>query len=224
MNIIKSLKLRLKYICGIMIPLPVKKLEVYYMSGIKICITNGDRNEWLTLPAGHSEADKAFRKIGAEEGTYQISDCESGFGEKLDEMITGADPDIANYLAVRLSGLSSGHIELLEVMMEHLSDVLSCIERVIDFPDNTGVYEIYRNVHNSKDLALYYINESGQIQIPEEWVEGIDLKKFGKHLEKHESGHYTKYGYLIATGLDWIPCFEGSGEVPSEYRLTKNHA
>lgn len=194
------------------------------MSGIKVCLTNNGKSEWLSLPMGREEALAALRTAGTEDGTYHISDCESCLGEKLDAMITGDDLSMVNYLAARLAELSAGHKELLEVMLEYLPNVIYGIERVIDFPDNIGAYEIYRAVHNAEDLALYYINDSGQIQMPEEWVEGIDLERFGKNLEKYEPGYYTKYGYLIATGLDWNPCFEENGNVPSDYRITINHA
>lgn len=140
--------------------------------------------------------------------------------ERLDALLTGVDPDTANYLAARLSDLTQAQTELLEAMLEALPDVLHSAARVIDFCDNTGVYELYEGVHTPQDLARYYIYESGSVQMPEEWAEGIDLKKFGKNLEKHEPGHYTKHGYLIATGADWTPVFETSGEVPAEYRLT----
>lgn len=191
------------------------------MSGIKVCLTNNGKSEWLPLPTSRTEALVAFRKIGTEDGDYRITDCESGFGAKFDAMIAGANLDTANYLAARISKLSPGQIDLLEAILEHLPDVLCDISRVIDFPDNAGAYEIYSDVHRPEELALYYINESGSIQMPEEWAEGIDLKKFGKNLEKHEPGHYTKHGYLIATDLDWTPVFEKNSEVPLEYCITK---
>ena len=98
-------------------------------------------------------------------------------------------------------------------------NVLHSIEQLIDFADNTGAYEVYSGVNGPEDLARYYINESGLIQMPSEWAEGIEMERFGKNLEKHESGYYTKQGYLIATGLDCKPVFEKDGKVPSEYRI-----
>lgn len=192
------------------------------MNGIKVCLSCGGKSEWLTLPAGPEEARAAFQKIGAEDGGFHISACEAGFGGKLDGIIIGGDPDAVNYLAVRLSGLSPEHTELLDAMLESplRSDVLRGIEQAVDFADNTGAYEVYHGVSGPEDLARYYIEESGSIQMPPEWAEGIDLERFGENLEKHEPGYYTSRGYLIATGLDWKPVFENGGEVPSKYRIT----
>ena len=147
--------------------------------------------------------------------------CEVGFDGKLDDLIVGADLDAVNYLAARLAGLSPAHAELLEALLESplRQEALPAIARVIDFTYNTDRYELYRAVHGPDDLAQYYIHHSGQIQMPPEWAEGIDLVRFGKHLEQHEPGHYTRHGYLIATGLDWKPVFEASGEAPPEYRI-----
>jgi len=191
------------------------------MNGIKVCLTVGSGNKWLTLPASPEEARSALRAIGADGTEFSISDCDAGFGGKLDSMVIGAGLDMANYLAALLAGLSTENTELLEAMLESplQPEVLRGIEQVIDFSGNTGCYEVYNGVKGPTDLARYYINESGFIQMPTEWAEGIDMERFGKNLEKHEPGFYAKHGYLIATGLDWTPFFEKSGEVPAEYRI-----
>lgn len=152
-------------------------------------------------------------------GGFTISGCSAEVSEKLEAIIRNADPDAINYLAARLDGLTPGFTERLEALLECIPDEVNSIGRLIDFTYNVGVYELYSGVHNAEDLARHYIYDSGLIQMPEEWAEGIDLEKFGKNLEKHEPGHYTKLGYLIATGLDWKPVFEASGEIPSEYKL-----
>lgn len=192
------------------------------MNGIKVCLTNGNGSEWLKLPASQEEARAALRFIGAENGEFRISACEAGFDGKLDDMITGANLDMANYLAALIAGLSSEHTKLLEALLESplQPTVLRGIKQVIDFVENTGVYEIYYGINGPAELAQYYINESGFIQMPSEWAEGIELEQFGKNLEIHEPGFYTKHGYLVATGLDWIPVFEKRGDVPAEYRIT----
>jgi len=109
---------------------------------------------------------------------------------------------------------------MLECLLR--SDVLRGIEQLIDVADNTGAYEVYNGVNDLEDLARYYIEESGLIQIPPEWAEGIDLERFGENLEKHEPGYYTRHGYRIDTGLNWTPVFEKDGAVPSEYRIVSN--
>lgn len=197
-------------------------LEEDMIGIIVVCLTNGGKSEWLTLPTHPEEAGVALCAIGAEDGGYVISECNAGFDGRLDGMITGADLNVVNYLAARLAGLTQAQIKLLEAMLESSprSNLLRTIEQVIDFTYNLGTYQICCNVHGPEDLAHYYINQSGLIQIPPEWAKGIDLKRFGKNLEKHEPGYYTRHGYLISTGLAWMPDFKKGNEVPSEYHIT----
>jgi len=193
------------------------------MSGtINILIQKNSAGTWLALPAGREGFQKAMNEIGAiGSSDMTIGQYKTKLAALPVEILMRADLNIVNYMAARLDGLSPDHVELLEAMLESplKANVLQSIERVIDFTHNIGVYEVYHGVHGTEDLARYYINESGLIQMPPEWAEGIDLERFGKNLEKQEPGYYTRHGYLIATGLAWTPNFEKSGEVPSEYRI-----
>jgi hypothetical protein len=190
------------------------------MSGIRVCLTSGDRSAWLALPSGPEDASAVFREIGAEDGGVQITACEAGCGGKLDDMIIGGDLNAVNYLAARLDSLSPDDVNLLEAMLESpiRADVLYNIARLIDFADNTSVYDLTPGIAGPEDLARHYIHHSGLIQMPPEWAEGIDLEKFGKNLEKHEPGFYTSRGFLIETTIEWNPVFEGGG-IPAAYRI-----
>ena len=54
--------------------------------------------------------------------------------------------------------------------------------------------------------------------MPEEWKAGIDPAAFGKNAAEKEQGEFTEYGYIVASGDQWEPHFEGRG-VPEEYRI-----
>jgi len=193
------------------------------MSGtISVFIQKNGAGTWLALPAGRDDFQKAMNEIGAA-GTddMTVGQYKTELAALPVEMLKGADLNTVNYLAARLSVLTPGHTELLEAILESplQPQVLRGIEQLIDFASNTGFCELYHDVHGAEDLARYYISKSGLIQMPPEWAEGIDLERFGRNLEKHERGHYTRHGYLIDTRLVWTPDFEKSGEIPSEYRI-----
>ena len=52
-------------------------------------------------------------------------------------------------------------------------------------------------VHNYHDLGDYYLNQSGMVQMPEEWKGGIDLSTFGRNAAAQEKGAFTEYGYIV---------------------------
>lgn len=67
-------------------------------------------------------------------------------------------------------------------------------------------------------MGDYYLNKSGMVQMPEEWKGGIDLAAFGRNAAEQEKGSFTQYGYILESGDEWEPHFEGR-DVPEEYRI-----
>ena len=92
------------------------------------------------------------------------------------------------------------------------------IGQVIDFTYNVDFYVHIPEVHTYRDLGDYYLNQSGMVQMPEEWKGGIDLAAFGRNAAEHEKGAFTEYGYIVESGDEWERQFEGR-EVPEEYRI-----
>ena len=95
---------------------------------------------------------------------------------------------------------------------------LANIGQVIDFTYNVDFYVHIPEVHNYHDLGDYYLNQSGMVQMPEEWKGGIDLSTFGRNAAAQEKGAFTEYGYIVESGDEWERQFEGR-EVPEEYRI-----
>ena len=65
--------------------------------------------------------------------------------------------------------------------------------------------------------ADYYLNQSGMVQMPEEWKGGIDLSTFGRNAAAQEKGAFTEYGYIVESGDEWERQFEGArsaGRIP----------
>ncbi len=92
------------------------------------------------------------------------------------------------------------------------------IGQVIDFTYNVDFYVHIPEVHTYRDLGDYYLNQSGMVQMPEEWKGGIDLTAFGRNAAAQEKGAFTEYGYIVESGDEWERQFEGR-KVPEEYRI-----
>ena len=68
------------------------------------------------------------------------------------------------------------------------------------------------------ELCNYYLNKSGMVKMPDEWIAGVDLAAFGQNAAEKEKGSFTDYGYILESGDDWVKHYEGR-EVPEEYRI-----
>ena len=133
------------------------------------------------------------------------------------EMVCAADVDELNFLAARLEQLDPAEVGKLNAALQQKNG-LANIGQVIDFTYNVDFYVHIPEVHNYHDLGDYYLNQSGMVQMPEEWKGGIDLSTFGRNAAAQEKGAFTEYGYIVESGDEWERQFEGR-EVPEEYRI-----
>ena len=92
------------------------------------------------------------------------------------------------------------------------------LKRFLDYPDNTDCFVYVPGVLDYKDLGDYYLNDSGMVQMPEEWKYWVDREDFGRNAAAQEQGHFTEQGYLVLTGDEWQVDFEENG-VPDKYRV-----
>ena len=122
--------------------------------------------------------------------------------------------DGLNWLASRLDALDETELATIRAAMTvgsyySLSDVIALTY-------NTEFYVLLPNVHNEADLGRYYLNDSGMVQMPEEWKAGIDPVRFGAHIMEQEKGHFTRQGYLVESGDEWKEI--DRTHIPEEYR------
>lgn len=185
---------------------------------ISVALESGKNSTWLALPATAEELNKALLNIGALDKDYAITTCRTPLDISLDKAVIGGDINTVNYLAARLAELPQGQLNKLAAVTE-TPGTIDTIERMIDFTYNIDFFVLIPNIQNAEDLARYYIFESGLVQMPHEWKNGIDLYAFGTNLEEQEKGLYTQKGYLLPSGDQWQKMFEKTGVVPPEYRI-----
>ena len=178
---------------------------------------------WLDMPATKEQLHKAMQSVGITADNPQDFTIR-GFSDDPEkhialpyDMVCAADVDELNFLAARIEQLDPAEIGKLNAALQQKNG-LANIGQVIDFTYNVDFYVHIPEVHTYRDLGDYYLNQSGMVQMPEEWKSGIDLAAFGKNAAGQEKGAFTEYGYIVESGDEWEQQFEGR-EVPEEYRI-----
>ena len=178
---------------------------------------------WLDMPATKEQLHEAMRNVGITADNPQDFSIR-GYSDDPEkhialpyEMVCAADVDELNFLAARLEQLDPAEVGKLNAALQQKNG-LANIGQVIDFTYNVDFYVHIPEVHTYRDLGDYYLNQSGMVQMPEEWKGGIDLTTFGRNAAAQEKGAFTEYGYIVESGDEWERQFEGR-EVPEEYKI-----
>ena len=178
---------------------------------------------WLDMPATKEQLQGAMQSVGITADNPQDFSIR-GYSDDPEkhialpyEMVCAADVDELNFLAARLEQLDPAEVGKLNAALQQKNG-LANIGQVIDFTYNVDFYVHIPEVHTYRDLGDYYLNQSGMVQMPEEWKGGIDLSTFGRNAAAQEKGAFTEYGYIVESGDEWERQFEGR-EVPEEYKI-----
>ena len=178
---------------------------------------------WLDMPATKEQLHEAMQSVGITADNPQDFSIR-GYSDDPEkhialpyEMVCAAEVDELNFLAARLEQLDPAEVGKLNAALQQKNG-LANIGQVIDFTYNVDFYVHIPEVHTYRDLGDYYLNQSGMVQMPEEWKGGIDLTTFGRNAAAQEKGAFTEYGYIVESGDEWERQFEGR-EVPEEYKI-----
>ena len=195
-----------------------------------IMISNRSRFEagdgggyWLDLPATKEQLQVAMQSVGITADNPQDFSIR-GYSDDPDkhialpyEMVCAASVDELNFLAARLNQLDPAELDKLNAATQRQNGFEN-IGQIIDFTYNVDYFVHIPEVRTFRDLGDYYLNQSGMVQMPDEWKNGVDLAAFGKNAAEQEKGAFTEYGYIVESGDEWERHFEGR-DVPEEYRI-----
>ena len=177
---------------------------------------------WLPMPATAEQLHDAMKSVGITADNPQDFFIH-GFSCPEDkhlalpyDMVCSAGIDELNFLAARIGELDPAELMKLNALSQ-APHGLETIRQMIDFTYNVDFY-VHIEARTFRELGDYYLNKSGMVQMPEEWKAGIDPVAFGKNAAEKEQGEFTEYGYVVASGDQWEPHFEGR-DVPEEYRI-----
>lgn len=177
---------------------------------------------WLPMPTTAEQLHDAMKSVGISADNPQDFFIH-GFSCPEDrhlalpyDMVCSAGIDELNFLAARIGELDPAELTKLNALSQ-APHGLETIGQMIDFTYNVDFY-VHIEARTFSELGDYYLNKSGMVQMPEEWKAGIDPGEFGKNAAQKEQGEFSEYGYIVASGDQWEPHFEGR-DVPEEYRI-----
>ncbi|EOS48009.1 hypothetical protein C810_01095 [Lachnospiraceae bacterium A2] len=178
---------------------------------------------FLSLPATKEElleAMKALNITAENPQDFFLNGYSTADNRRIEipfDWIRDGDFDKINYLASRLEEMTPEQLEKLDAVM-HSDFKPESLDRLIDHTYNTDFYSYVPGILSYKELGGYFLNDSGKVQMPEEWKAGIDKEDFGFNAALHEDGKLTDYGYIARSGTDWKEVYAGQ-ETPEKYRI-----
>ena len=178
---------------------------------------------FLSLPATKEELHEAMKALNITADNPQdffLNGYSTAEGRRIEipfEWIRDGDLDRINYLASRLEEMTTEQLEKLDAVM-HSGFKPESLDRLINHTYNSDFYSYVPGILNYKELGDYFLNDSGKVQMPEEWKAGIDRESFGFNAALHEDGKLTDYGYIARSGTDWKEVYAGQ-ETPEKYRI-----
>ena len=178
---------------------------------------------FLSLPATKEELHEAMKALNITADNPQdffLNGYSTADNRRIEipfDWIRDGDLDRINYLASRLEEMTPEQLEKLDAVM-HSDFKPESLDRLIDHTYNTDFYSYVPGILSYKELGDYFLNDSGKVQMPEEWKAGIDKEDFGFNAALHEDGKLTDYGYIARSGTDWKEVYAGQ-ETPEKYRI-----
>lgn len=178
---------------------------------------------FLSLPATKEELHEAMKALNITADNPQdffLNGYSTADNRRIEipfDWIRDGDIDRINYLAARLEEMTPEQLEKLDAVM-HSDFKPESLDKLIDHTYNTDFYSYVPGILSYKELGGYFLNDSGKVQMPEEWKAGIDREDFGFNAALHENGKLTDYGYIARSGTDWKAVYAGQ-ETPEKYRI-----
>ena len=178
---------------------------------------------FLSLPATKEELHEAMKALNITADNPQdffLNGYSTAEGRRIEipsDWIRDGDIDKINFLAARLEEMTPEQLEKLDAVM-HSGFKPGSLDKLIDHTYNTDFYSYVPGILSYKELGDYFLNDSGKVQMPEEWKAGIDKESFGFNAALHEDGKLTDYGYIARSGTDWKEVYAGQ-ETPERYRI-----
>ncbi|MEY8495070.1 LPD25 domain-containing protein [Lachnospiraceae bacterium 29-91] len=178
---------------------------------------------FLSLPATKEELHEAMKALNITADNPQdffLNGYSTADNRRIEipfDWIRDGDLDRINYLASRLEEMTPEQLEKLDAVM-HSGFKPESLDKLIDHTYNADFYSYVPGILSYKELGDYFLNDSGKVQMPEEWKSGIDKESFGFNAALHEDGKLTDYGYIARSGTDWKEVYAGQ-ETPEKYRI-----
>ena len=178
---------------------------------------------YLSLPATKEELHEAMKALNITADNphdFFLNGYSTDENRRIEipfDWIRDGDLDKINFLASRLEEMTTEQLEKLDAVM-HSDFKPESLDKLINHTYNADFYSYVPGIFSYKELGDYFLNDSGRVQMPEEWKAGIDKEDFGFNAALHEDGKLTDYGYIARSGTEWKELYTGN-ETPEQYRI-----
>jgi len=182
---------------------------------------------------------------------WEIKSGIKGLGDVMYDYVAKAmSPELfdeLNFLAAKLSGISGyqkAHFAELKMNMEavieskqhcsSIADIINLSENLFSFmvmpafePSMLGDVYLDMDIDTHYD-AIGILRSSDDRQLNEladyivKLEEHVDVKAYGKSIQKEQDGIFTENGYLAWQGDEFQTPYQGAQDIPVEYRVFSN--
>ena len=198
-----------------------KEIQAFIVNAKAYDDGNRDMGEWVSFPITNEEMKAVYERIGIDGKDFKeifLDDFKTDIAGLRNVLSVHTDIDELNYLAFRLSEISSYELAKLDTVAE--VKPYTDLKTFIDFAPNMDYYVLIEGVKNAEDMGNYCIDKSGMIDMPDEWKRCIDPKALGELILKDEKGKFTEKGYLIKSGDLWCEVYDNKDDIPKNYRIS----
>ena len=176
--------------------------------------------ETLKFPATTEEVQALLKRIGVDGVRYEEIFITSFDGDVLglyDHLGEYESIDELNHLAHVLSDLDQSDIEKFEAVIDS-GEYTGSVKELINLAQNLDCYYFYPDIKDEEDLGLYFVEELGALDIPDNLRAFFDFEAYGRCLAM-EGGAFTDGGYIEGELRGFVEVYSGREDIPEEHRI-----
>lgn len=176
---------------------------------------------YLKLPAEKEDVQALLKKIHVDGIRYEeifITDYETDVPGLYDCLGEYESIDELNHLAHALQEVEDQHDMDKFAAAVELGERTGSIKDLINLAQNLDCYYFYPDIKDEEDLGLYFVEELGALDIPDNLRAFFDFEAYGRCLAM-EGGAFTDGGYIEGELRGFVEVYPGREDIPEEHRI-----
>ena len=176
--------------------------------------------EYLKFPTTPEEVQALLKRIGIDGVRYEeifITDFDGDVLGLYDHLGEYENIDELNHLACVISELDQGDLEKFEAVIDS-GEYTGSVKELINLAQNLDCYYFYPDIKDEEDLGLYFVEELGALDIPDNLRAFFDFEAYGRCLAM-EGGAFTDGGYIEGELRGFVEVYSGREDIPEEHRI-----
>ena len=177
---------------------------------------------YLKLPAEKEDVQALLKKIHVDGVRYEeifITDYETDVPGLYDCLGEYESIDELNHLAHVLQEVEDQHDMDKFAAAVELGERTGSIKDLINLAQNLDCYYFYPDIKDEEDLGLYFVEELGALDIPDNLRAFFDFEAYGRDVRINEGGHFAPGGYVFNNGGSFVERYHGMENIPPEHRI-----